>query len=201
VPVEWVQQHALIDGTGLGVVAGTVVGVVASDFVNYWIHRAEHKFNFLWRWFHQMHHSPARVDIPGSLYFHPFDTIQFTAFGIVVNMLVLGLDPRAVALAGYGAAFMGMFQHWNIRTPYWLGYIIQRPEAHYRHHERDVHAFNYANLPFWDMLFGTFYGPREVVADLKGRTGFEDHRRTRFLAMLFGRDVHADTPAFTHFDR
>ena len=50
------------------------------------------------------------------------------------------------------------------------------------------------------MLFGTFYNPKEVASDLSGRTGFDERRRKRFVAMLFGRDVHADTPAFTHFD-
>ena len=59
-----------------------------------------------------------------------------------------------------GGLHAGVFQHANIRTPGWLGYIIQRPEQHCVHHERGVHAFNYANLPLWDMVFGTFKNPR-----------------------------------------
>lgn len=200
VPLEWVQQHALLDGTRLSLVAGTLVGVLVGDLTNYWTHRAAHKFNLMWRLFHQLHHSPARVDVPGSFYFHPFDILLFTFVGITTNILILGLDPRAVALANYAITFVAIFQHWNVRTPHWLGYIIQRPESHYRHHERDVHAFNYANIPMWDMVFGTYYNPRQVADDLQGRTGFDDHRRRRFWAILFCRDVHADTPAFTHFD-
>ena len=47
----------------------------------------------------------------------------------------------------------------NIRTPRLLGYLIQRPEQHGLHHERDVHAYNYASLMLWDLLFGTFRNP------------------------------------------
>ena len=35
--------------------------------------------------------------------------------------------------------FLGTFQHANIRTPRWLGYLVQRPESHSLHHARGVH--------------------------------------------------------------
>jgi sterol desaturase/sphingolipid hydroxylase (fatty acid hydroxylase superfamily) len=199
VPLPWVKQHALFDGTRMGLAGGAAVGIVAVTFVDYWVHRAEHKFGFLWRWVHQLHHSAERVDIPGSVYFHPIDMILLALEGIAINILILGLDPRAAAIAGFIGAFLGMLQHWNVRTPHWLGYAIQRPEAHYRHHERDVHAWNYANLPVWDILFGTFYNPRQTPDDLTTRVGFAEGRGRRFWAMLSGRDVNADIPAFTHF--
>ncbi len=113
----------------------------------------------MWRLFHQIHHSPQRVDMSGAALFHPLETVAFLVIGALVTTLVLGLDPVAAALTGYIAAFYGYFQHMNIRTPRWLGYIIQRPEAHCIHHQRDVHAYNYGDLPIWDMLFGTFRNP------------------------------------------
>src|SRR5260370_10151383 len=51
--------------------------------------------------------------------------------------------------------------HWNVKTPHWLGYIFQRPESHCIHHQEGVHAFNYSDLPMWDMLFGTYRNPLE----------------------------------------
>ncbi len=48
----------------------------------------------------------------------------------------------------------------NIRTPQWLGYIVQRPESHSVHHGRGVHHYNYSDLPLFDILFGTFRNPR-----------------------------------------
>jgi len=56
-----------------------------------------------------------------------------------VTVFLLGLDPLAAAIIGYVGAFYGLFQHWNVRTPRWLGYVIQRPEAHCHHHELNVH--------------------------------------------------------------
>ena len=200
IPAEWVRGHALLDGARLGVAGGTLAGVVVVSFVDYWLHRAEHRFDWLWRWVHQLHHSQERVDIPGAVFFHPFDMVLLVLEALAVNVLVLGLDPRATALAGFAGAFLGFFQHWNIRTPHWLGYVIQRPEAHYRHHERGVHAFNYGNVPLWDIVFGTFHNPREVPADLSASLGFGEARGRRFWAMLWGRDVNADRPEFTHFD-
>ena len=40
-------------------------------------------------------------------------------------------------------------------------YIFQRPESHCVHHQEGLHSFNYADLPLWDMLFGTFRNPKE----------------------------------------
>jgi sterol desaturase/sphingolipid hydroxylase (fatty acid hydroxylase superfamily) len=79
-----------------------------------------------------------------------------------------------------------MFQHANIRTPRWLGYLIQRPESHVVHHARGRHEFNYANLPLWDIVFGTFRNPRSVEGF---RAGFWNGASARLLDMLCFRDV------------
>jgi sterol desaturase/sphingolipid hydroxylase (fatty acid hydroxylase superfamily) len=54
-----------------------------------------------------------------------------------------------------------MFQHVNIKTPQWLGYIVQRPESHSVHHQRGLHAYNYGDLPIFDIIFGTFRNPKD----------------------------------------
>lgn len=79
-----------------------------------------------------------------------------------------------------------MFQHWNVRTPQWLGYLIQRPEAHGVHHRRGVHAYNYGDLPLWDLLPGTFRNPREYHGDC----GFEAPADRCVAAMLAMQDVN-----------
>jgi sterol desaturase/sphingolipid hydroxylase (fatty acid hydroxylase superfamily) len=66
-----------------------------------------------------------------------------------------------------------------------VGYFIQRPESHLVHHGRGVHAFNYADLPLWDMVFGTFRNP---VA-MESEAGFYDGASTRVAEMLAFRDV------------
>ena len=68
-----------------------------------------------------------------------------------------------------------------------LGYLIQRPESHAIHHARGVHAHNYADLPLWDIVFGTF---RNAPAEApRPAQGFYDGASARVWEMLTFRDV------------
>lgn len=176
---------ALLPGDRLGIAAGAVVGIASSELIVYWVHRLHHRNRFLWRWVHQLHHSAERVDVFGAAYFHPFEIIEGTVVGVFFFSVVLGLVPEAAALAILWQALNGIFQHGNIRTPTWLGYFIQRPEQHGIHHQRGVHGFNYANLPLWDLLFGTFRNPRSW----NGVAGFYSGASRKTAAMLVGRDI------------
>lgn len=186
IPVDWLAQHRMLDGTRLGIVGGTLVGYGVLSAVAYAWHRTVHNVPLMWRLFHQMHHSPQRVDMSGAAVFHPSEMIVFAAMSVLVTTVVLGLDPLAAALTGYVASFYSFFQHMNVRTPHWLGYLIQRPEAHCVHHQRDLHAYNYGDLPIWDILLGTFRNP----PDWQGQAGFENAATSRFGGMLAFRDVN-----------
>ncbi len=192
-PPEWVAAHRLLDLGGLGLAAGTVVGYLGVSLAGYAFHRACHRVHLLWRGFHQMHHSPERVDIAGAAFFHPLDMLAYALLQTAVPILALGLDARAAALTGFVAAFYAFFQHWNVRTPQWLGFLIQRPEAHCVHHEYRVHAWNYSDLPLWDMLFGTFRNPKTW----EGRAGFDAEARARVGAMLAFADVNETMPGLS----
>ena len=175
----------LLPGDRLGVAGGAAVGIVLSELLVYWAHRLHHGVPALWRWIHQLHHSAERVDVFGAAFFHPLEILEGTVVGVLIFNVVLGLAPEAAFLAVAWQAFSGVFQHGNIRTPTWLGYLIQRPEAHAVHHERGVHGFNYANLPLWDIVFGTFRNP---VA-WQGAAGFYPGASAQTLRMLLGRDI------------
>lgn len=187
IPGEWLAANRWLDGTGLGVAGGAIVGYIVFSGVAYAYHRSVHNVGFLWRGLHQLHHSPQRVDIPGALLFHPLEMVAQVLLQLFVTVIVLGLDPVAAALTGYIAAFYGMFQHWNVRTPQWIGYFIQRPEAHCVHHRMGVHFYNYGDLPVWDILLGTFRNPREF----NGECGFEAPAERRLGAMLAFADANA----------
>ena len=186
-PLDWLVAHRWFDGTRLGIAGGTVVGFVVFECLIYAWHRTAHRVNFLWRGFHQVHHSPRRVDMPGSVLFHPFEMLVQLSLQLFTTVIALGLDPVAAALTGYVIAFYGMFQHWNVRTPRWLGYVIQRPEAHCVHHRLGFHYYNFADFPPIDMLFGTFRNPKQFM----GECGFEGGADERLGAMLALSDVNA----------
>jgi sterol desaturase/sphingolipid hydroxylase (fatty acid hydroxylase superfamily) len=187
IPAPWLESHRWLDGTRLGVVGGTIVGFVLMEGMIYAWHRTEHNIGFLWRGFHQIHHSPRRVDIPGAVLFHPLEMIVQVLLQLLVTVIVLGLEPLAAAIIGYLLAFYGFFQHWNVRTPQWLGYLIQRPESHCVHHRMGVHYYNYSDFPPWDMLFGTFRNPAKFM----GECGFEAGADRKLGAMLAFADVNA----------
>ena len=171
----------------LGLWGGAALGYVVITFIYYWWHRARHASDFLWRWFHQLHHSPARIEIITSFYKHP---VELLANGILSSAIVywlIGLDVKAATLAVTLTGIAELFYHWNVATPYWIGFVIQRPESHLVHHQRGLHAFNYGDLPLWDMLFGTFRNPREW----REECGFGEDREQRLGDLLTGRDVNA----------
>lgn len=185
-PVEWLKAHRLLDGSGLGLVGGTVVGYLVVSFVSYVWHRATHRFDVLWQGFHQLHHAPSRLDMAGATVFHPFDIAMYMVLSTVTTTLVLGLTPEAAAATSFVAQFYAYFQHLNVRTPRWLGTLIQRPESHFVHHEKGVHRYNYADLPVWDMIFGTFKNPPDFGT---GDVGFDEPAAHRYGAMLLFRNV------------
>lgn len=182
---QWLGAHRLIDATGLGIAGGAVVGLLALELGIYAYHRTVHSVPFLWRWFHQMHHSSERIDIWSAMYFSPLDIAGFSMVGSLMLVWGIGVRPEAALIAGTITVFLAFFQHANIRTPRWLGYLIQRPEQHQLHHGREIHRSNYTDLPVIDLIFGTFENPETF----EGEVGFYDGASERVLEMMAGRDV------------
>ena len=178
----WAREHSLLDleATGLW---GALLTVLLANLVGYAWHRARHSVAFLWR-FHQFHHSAERLDISGAFMFHPLETLAVAFLISACSTLILGVTPEAAALAGTTGFFCACFQHANLRTPRWIGYLIQRPESHSVHHARDTHAFNYADLPLIDLLFGTFRNSERHEAAV----GFYDGASRRVGRMLLALD-------------
>lgn len=179
--------RSLFAGRRLGVFGGIVVGFAALTLATALLHRAYHRFDVLWRWVHQLHHSPPRLDVAGSVLFTPLEMVLNVAVFQLVEVVILGIEPIAAAAVGAIAAFYAMFQHLNVATPQWLGYLIQRPESHCVHHRLGHHGYNYADLPVWDMLSGTFRNPGTFL----GEVGFEGEAAMRIAPMLVGRDANA----------
>jgi len=189
-PLLWdgyLAQYQLFDLGHLGAWAGAAVGLLVYEGLVYLWHRAMHESDFLFRSFHQMHHSAERLDSFGAFYFSPLDMIGFTFVGSLSLSLIVGLSPQAVTVFLFATMFMGIFQHCNVRTPRWLGYLIQRPESHTVHHGKGVHYFNFSDLPLFDLLFGTFRNPRTYELE----TGFYNGASARVGDMLRFRDVSA----------
>jgi sterol desaturase/sphingolipid hydroxylase (fatty acid hydroxylase superfamily) len=169
-----------------GVTGGAVLGYFVITFIYYWWHRWRHENDFLWRNLHQLHHSPQRIEIITAFYKHPLEIVVNGALSSFILYVLVGLGPQASSLAVLLTGLGELVYHWNVKTPYWLGFIFQRPESHCVHHRHGWHRQNFSDLPLWDMLFGTFHNPKEF----DDRCGFDSEREARLGEMLLGHDVH-----------
>src|SRR4051812_40156338 len=64
----WFRGHQLLSARALGLPAELAVGYAVNVMWLYWGHRARHEVPWLWRWMHQMHHSPQRVELLTAFY-------------------------------------------------------------------------------------------------------------------------------------
>lgn len=177
--------YQLFDLTMLGTIGGAIAGLLVYEFGLYLWHRSMHSSNVLWRVFHQMHHSAERMDTYGAFFFSPADMIGLTTLGSICLTLLVGVSPQAITVILLSLNFLGMFQHANIKTPQWLGYLIQRPESHTVHHAKGLHRYNYSDLPVFDILFGTFRNPEKFEYE----TGFYSGASSQITDMLRFRDI------------
>lgn len=175
-------------GVSLHPLAGGALTFLIASFIAYWWHRATHRFDLLWRVFHQMHHSPQRVEAHTAFFVHPLDAAAATIITALVGYGLLGVGAAAMAVALVLAGLFNLLIHADVATPRWWGWFVQRPEMHRVHHQRGHHADNYG-LPLWDGLFGTLNNPAAFVE----RCGFDDDKTHRIADMLVFRDVHAET--------
>ena len=187
-PLIWDERlgaYQVFDLSGAGVLAGTLIGFVVYEFGVFLWHVMLHRSSTLWRGLHQLHHSAERLDTHGAFYLSPLDMIGWILVSSLCLIVVVGVTPQAATNVLLIARLLNLFQHTNVRTPRWVGYIIQRPESHTVHHGRGVHAYNYCDFPVIDMIFRTFRNPSGY--DIK--TGFYDGASARVVEMILFNDV------------
>jgi len=154
-------------------------------FVFYWWHRLRHDSFFFWLAFHQLHHSPRRIEALTSFYKHPMEIIINSILISSISYTLLGLNTEGAAWAVLYAGTAELIYHTNIRTPRLLGYFFQRPEMHRIHHQTDLHYYNFSDLPFWDILFRTWRNPERQNESC----GFKGEEELQFVPMLMFSDA------------
>ncbi len=143
--------------------------MASSDFLRYWLHRASHMWMPLWR-LHAVHHSVQKLYWLNVGRFHPIDkSLQFLCDAL--PFILLGVSEEVLTLYFVVYSIKGFFQHSNVDTKLgWFNYIISGPELHRWHHSKTIKESNtnYGNnLIIWDILFGTFFLPKDrAVGDL-----------------------------------
>ena len=186
---RWLASASLFDlCERVSPFSGGAIAYFIATFVFYWWHRWRHESSFLWRGFHQIHHSPQRIELITSFYKHPGEMIFNSLLGSALVYSLLGLTLEGGAIYTAFTALGEFFYHTNVRTPRWVGFVFQRPEMHRIHHEHGRHRNNYGDVVWWDMLFGTYENPPRFTSTC----GFDAPREEQLGAMLAYRDVHAE---------
>lgn len=165
------------------------VGWFVGTFFFYWWHIARHKKGF-WLIFHQVHHSPSRIEILTSFYKHPVEILSDAILSALILYPLLGCSMMGAFWYNFFAATGEYFYHANLKTPKWLRYFIQTPELHSIHHQYGVHQHNYSDIPLWDRLFGTYKDATEFT----DRCGFPAGAEQKLGAMLMFKDVYHEQP-------
>ena len=147
-----------------------VLMVLAVDFLRYWLHRAAHQSDTLWR-LHAVHHSVEQLYWLNTARVHPIEkALQMCLDSL--PFLLMGVDATVLALYYLAYASNGFFQHCNIRLRYgFLNYIVGSAETHRWHHSREPREANanYGNTVIvWDLLFGTWFLPSDRDVDALG---------------------------------
>ncbi len=143
-----------------------IMYLVVFDFVDYWIHRGQHGFNWWWS-LHALHHSQRQMTMWSDNRNHLLDDVIRDCI-IVVVAQGIGVPPgQFVAVVAF-TQLSESFQHANLRV--WFGPWGERlwisPRYHRLHHSIGIGhetagrgtlgGYNFGVLlPWWDMLFGT----------------------------------------------
>lgn len=184
---KWMGSRSLFHcGENFSPVVGAGLAYFISTFVFYWWHRLRHESPLMWRWFHQVHHSPRRIELMTAFYKHPAEMVANSIIGSLLAFFIFGLSQEGGAIYVMLTVSVELFYHVNIKTPRWIGYVIQRPEMHRLHHQQDRHKNNYGDITWWDMLFGTYENP-ETFEKI---CGFRPKREERLGEMIRFKDVH-----------
>lgn len=178
---RWLQGSSLFHvSNSMPAFVQGLLGWFVGTFLFYWWHRARHHFDLFWRVFHQVHHSPARIELLTSFYKHPVEIIADSILASTLMFCLLGASPEAAAWFNAYAVVGEYFYHSNLRTPHWIGYFLQRPEHHSIHHQLDVHEFNYGDITWWDRIFGTFRDTDEFAPSC----GFPENHEENLGSMI-----------------
>ncbi len=134
------------------------------DFLGYWTHRLFHTGK--WWPFHAVHHSSEDVDWLASVRVHPINELV-DRLAQATPVLLLGYNPTLTLATAPILTLYAIVLHANVNWDYGpLRALLSSPVFHRWHHSNEPEARdkNFAGmLPLWDVLFGTYYMPKNRV--------------------------------------
>ncbi len=173
--------------------------VLCDDLVQYWYHRAAHKYTFLWK-LHRAHHSAPEMGIRvtyrnAMLFYILMPNIWLGAILIYLGMggvyLCYSILKLTVVMAAHSELRWDqpLYRSRFLRPIAWLvERSISTPATHFAHHglcEEDGASApngNFSNMFFiWDLMFGT----ARITRKFPTRFGVKTDRRESWWVQLY----------------
>ena len=108
--------------------------LVVLDFVDYWMHRAQHQFNWWWQ-LHSLHHAQRQMTMWSDNRNHLLDDLLRDVLLVAVAQTIGVAPAQFVAIVAF-TQLSESFQHANLRI--WFGAVGERlwvsPRFHRLHH-------------------------------------------------------------------
>ncbi|MEQ1773276.1 MAG: sterol desaturase family protein [Burkholderiales bacterium] len=175
--------------------------VVLFDFVEYWMHRMQHRLNGWWA-LHSLHHSQRQMSFWTDDRNHLLDDI-ITSAVVAMVALAIGVPSNQFAMIVIATRIVESLSHVNARVDFgWLGNrLLVSPPFHRRHHaigaghEGRFQGCNFATLfPIWDIVFRTAdftpgYQPTGIRDQLDGRDYGIGFWRQQWLGLMRVREA------------
>jgi sterol desaturase/sphingolipid hydroxylase (fatty acid hydroxylase superfamily) len=162
-------------------IASFVIYLVLFDFVDYWMHRGQHRLGWWWS-LHALHHSQRQMTFWSDQRNHLLDDLMRDAVMAMVAV-VLGVGPGQFVVLVMASRVLQSVQHANLRLRWHpvAERLLVSPSFHRLHHaigyghEGRARGVNFAVLfPVWDVVFRTAdwrpgFVPTGIRDQLEGR--------------------------------
>lgn len=174
------QLDALWPGVTDRALVSFVIYLLVFDFIGYWVHRAQHQWDWWWR-LHAVHHSQRQLTMWSDNRNHLLDSALNDAIFVAVAIAIGVAPSQFVGLVAVTQLFESL-QHANLRCSF--GRVAERllvsPRFHRRHHaigvgheagaRGQIKGVNFGVLfSCWDALLGS-----ADWAGGRGPTGIRD---------------------------
>ncbi|MBV8500395.1 MAG: sterol desaturase family protein [Paucibacter sp.] len=164
--IPTLQLDALWPGVTDQALVSFALYLLVIDFIGYWLHRAQHHFEWWWQ-LHALHHSQRQMTMWSDNRNHLLDDLLIDATFVLIARLIGVAPGQFIALVAVTQLLQSL-QHANVRLSF--GPVFERvlvsPRYHRLHHAIGIghetegkgtlggHNFGVL-LPVWDILFGT----------------------------------------------
>lgn len=168
-----------------------VLPLILFDLLYYWLHRAQHRYAWLWQ-FHQVHHSITHMNCFNSYHHWLEDVARFVCISLPL-LFVIQVDTPNLAILSAAISTWGWYIHSD--TKIHLGKantIVADNRFHRIHHslKEEHYDKNFAAFfPVWDWVFGTYHSSVTRQLPAVGLTDTQPPRSVMdYLWIPFRRD-------------